>query len=149
MHSKEIVQFLEERFREYYQSLRHLYRKRQELDREIAEVEQLLEATRALGQNEARKAGLSTENFNELAFLRSGNKKIRISDACYEILKESGQGLHLRDLYQRLVNAGFESKSTDPVGVVGKVLDRDSRFHKPKPRERFYQLTYSEEKHLG
>ena len=149
MESSEVVQFLEERFHECRRYLRELYWKRQELDREIAEAERLLESTRTLGRSEARRAGLPSENFSELASLRAGNKKVRIADACYEILRESGQGLHLKDLHQRLTNAGFESKSTDPVGVTGKVLDRDPRFHKPRPKERFYQLAPGEEKRPG
>ena len=149
MQSKEVIRFLEQRFHECYRELRTLYGKRQELDKEIAEAELLLESTRTLGQSEAKRAGLPLENFSELAFLRSGNKKVRVADACYEILKESSQGLHLRDLYQRLANAGFQSKSTDPVGVAGKILDRDPRFYKPRPKERFYQLASGDERRSG
>lgn len=140
MEQAELVNCLRQRFEECYRNLRSLYHRRQELEQEIAEAERLLESTRVLGRTEARRAGLQPQEFSEYAHLGLGQRRVRIADACYEILKEAGQGLSLRELHRKLVEAGFESRSTDPVGVVGKVLDRDARFAKPRPRERFYQL---------
>lgn len=144
MEQAELVSYLRQRFDECYRNLRGLYHRRQELEQEIAEAERLLESTRVLGRTEAKRAGLQPQEFSEFAYIGLGQKKVRIADACYQILREAGEGLPLRELHRRLVEAGFESRSTDPVGVVGKVLDRDGRFAKPRPRERFYQLIASD-----
>lgn len=144
MEQAELVSYLRQRFDECCRNLRGLYHKRQELEQEIVEAERLLESTRVLGQTEAKRAGLRPQEFSEYGYIGLGQRKVRIADACYEILREAGQGLPLKELHRKLVEAGFESRSTDPVGVVGKVLDRDARFAKPRPRERFYQLSASD-----
>jgi hypothetical protein len=56
-----------------------------------------------------------------------------ITQACTLLLRESGQPLHVNDLYKLLVAGGFEFKGNNPTISIAVSLNRNRRFEKIAP----------------
>ncbi|REJ78602.1 MAG: hypothetical protein DWQ47_03905 [Acidobacteria bacterium] len=56
-----------------------------------------------------------------------------ITQACTLILRESGEPLHVNELYNLLVAGGFEFKGNNPTISIAVSLNRNRRFRKVAP----------------
>lgn len=56
-----------------------------------------------------------------------------ITQACTLILRESGEPLHVNELYNLLVSGGFEFKGNNPTISIAVSLNRNRRFRKVAP----------------
>ena len=56
-----------------------------------------------------------------------------ITQACTLLLRESGEALHVNELYNLLVSGGFEFKGNNPTISIAVSLNRNSRFRKVAP----------------
>ncbi len=56
-----------------------------------------------------------------------------ITQACTLLLRESGQALHVNELYNFLVAGGFEFKGNNPTISIAVSLNRNRRFRKVAP----------------
>ena len=56
-----------------------------------------------------------------------------ITQACTLLLRESGNALHVNELYNLLVAGGFEFKGNNPTISIAVSLNRNSRFRKVAP----------------
>lgn len=56
-----------------------------------------------------------------------------ITQACTLLLRESGEPLHVNELYNLLVTGGFEFKGNNPTISIAVSLNRNRRFRKVAP----------------
>jgi hypothetical protein len=56
-----------------------------------------------------------------------------ITQACTLLLRESGEALHVNELYNFLVAGGFEFKGNNPTISIAVSLNRNRRFRKVAP----------------
>jgi len=56
-----------------------------------------------------------------------------ITQACTLLLREEGEALHVNELYNLLVEGGFEFKGNNPTISIAVSLNRNSRFEKVAP----------------
>ncbi len=56
-----------------------------------------------------------------------------ITQACTLLLRETGEALHVNELYNLLVEGGFEFKGNNPTISIAVSLNRNTRFRKVAP----------------
>ncbi len=70
---------------------------------------------------------------------------MRLSDACFHLLKGIGRGLHARDIVVELRKRGRSINAKNPMDSVNKMLQRDRRFYRPGGRGSYWELEEGQE----
>jgi hypothetical protein len=153
----DILVGLEQRINAYKSRFQDLEKKRRRLDDEIATIKKYLELAETLYRVEADKAKLAslsnqiitpddskgirqfgpvmdvTDQSREILLGRSKYVGKSVSQAAYEILRESNRAMHAKELVQRLIEGGLQIKGKTPLTSIATSLKRDKRFRKVGP----------------
>jgi len=123
---------------ETYRSQRERIRKKLvELNRDLNDLERRLEAAQELYR---REFGLTPPGYEPARETRRRTPKDRAGDgqpswrdAIVTVLGDSGRPLHIKEIWQALVDSGFETNSRDPLRSVVAIAVRDDRIVRSGP----------------
>jgi hypothetical protein len=140
---KDITVGLDQRISMYKSRLQELQNKRDRIDDEIATIKKYLELAETLYRLEAGRAKLPalpsqvatdvTDQSREILLGRSKYVGMSVSEAAYQILRDAGAAMHVKNIYQRLIEGGLRIKAKAPVTSIATSLKRDRRFRKVAP----------------
>jgi hypothetical protein len=154
---KDIIVGLDQRINAYKSRLQDLQKKREKTDDEIATIKKYLELAETLYRVEVDKAKLAslssqiitdsdkdksgrqiahmdvTDQSREILMGRSKYVGMNVSEAAYQILRDAGSAMHVRDICHRLIEGGLRIKGKTPVTSIATSLKRDRRFRKVGP----------------
>ncbi len=151
---KDIVVGLEQRINAYETKLKDLKKKREKINEEMATLEKYVELAKTLYRVEADKAKLAslssqimsdttggrqvpvtdvTDQSKEILLGRSKYVGMSASDGAFVILREMKRPMHVKELWQRLVEGGMQIRGKTPVTSIATSLKRDPRFQKIAP----------------
>lgn len=154
---KDIIVGLDQRISAYKSRLQDLQKKREKIDDEIATIKKYLELAETLYRVEVDKAKLAslssqiitdsdkdkggrqpplmdvTDQSREILLGRSKYVGMNVSEAAYQILRDTGSAMHAKDICHRLIEGGLRIKGKTPVTSIATSLKRDRRFRKVGP----------------
>ena len=123
---------------ETYRSQRERIRtKLVELNHDLNDVERRLEAAEELYR---REYGLTPPGYEASRATNRGTAAQRTPDgqqswrdAIVSVLTSSGRPLHIKEIWQALVDSGFETNSRDPLRSIVAIAVRDDRIERVAP----------------
>lgn len=128
---------LEERIATYRGQCGRIRGKLVELNRDLNDVERRLEAAEELyrrefglvppGSEPPRRPGRKPRTPGE----RGRQDSWR--DAIVSVLNARGQPLHVKEIWQALVDSGFQTASRDPLRSIVSIVVRDSQIERTAP----------------
>ena len=137
MNEAEVLEFAKHKVQEVTSSLQRIERQRQLLNQKEEELKQALarweSIIQELGQEVVAIGAIGANTTLDLS-------KMRLSDACYYVLRAKGQGLHAKELVLELQKRGRVISAKNPVDSVHKMLLRDRRFHRPGGQGTYWEL---------
>ena len=151
---QDILGGLDQRIKAYKTKLHELQKKRERLEEEIKTIKKYLELAETLyrvEQEKARVAGTGAppssegerdkqrnvlevpDQSQEILLGKTKYFGLSVPQAAALLLRESGTPMHVRELYQRLVEGGMRIRAKTPITSIAISLRRDQRFRKVAP----------------
>jgi hypothetical protein len=155
---KDIIVGLDQRISVYKSRLQDLQKKREKIDDEIATIKKYLELAETLYRVEVDKSKLAslssqivtdsdkdkaqlrapllvdvTDQSREILLGRSKYVGMSVSEAAFEILRDTRSAMHAKEICHRLIEGGLRIKGKTPVTSIATSLKRDRRFRKVAP----------------
>ncbi|MCX6010833.1 MAG: hypothetical protein NT134_00970 [Chloroflexi bacterium] len=138
----EVLGFARHKINEVKRSLQRVERQRQLLNQREEELKQTLARWESIAQELSHEsAEASIDTIPDLSGMR-------LSDACYHILKAKEHGLHAKELVLELQKLGRVMNAKNPVDSVHKMLLRDRRFYRPGDQGTYWELEERQIAHL-
>ena len=134
MKVKEVLEFAEHKIKEVKRSLQRIERQKELLDQKEEELKQALTRWESLAQELSKEPTIATGD------IVPDLNAVRLSDACYHILRSKGHGLHAKELVFELQQHGRVINAKNPVDSVHKMLLRDRRFYRPGDHGTYWEL---------
>jgi len=113
----------------YQKLLERLKAQRAQLDGQISLVEEELKHAQSL---ESATNDLGYLNSDEIGKKAKYNG-MRVADAAYSFLCETGQEMHVRLIWRELSQNGVTSSAKQPIWMLSTLLSQDERFERIKP----------------
>lgn len=130
----EVLEFAKHKINEVKRSLGRIEQQRQLLNQREEELKQALARWESIAQELSHEPEAASVEFVD------NLSSMRLSDACYNILKAVRHGLHAKELVSELEKHGRPIHAKNPVDSVHKMLLRDRRFYRPGDHGTYWEL---------
>ncbi|MBA7514931.1 hypothetical protein ES705_06967 [subsurface metagenome] len=134
MKEKEVLEFAEHKINETKRSLQRVERQRELLDQKEEELKQALNRWENLAHELSKETTIATGD------IVPDLNAVRLSDACYYVMRSKGRGLQAKELVVELRERGRVINAKNPVDSVHKMLLRDRRFYRPGDHGTYWEL---------